>query len=121
MDLTSSINTDHVDIEKVTYFVLNVIDNRPKREKSPGDTVCQKREKKRFVPTKSLQPDQKSFIMKIVRANLVSHTWVNCLNCTYQSLDPLSNGWIFADNALQPVWYEWASLPSEEQIQSYVP
>ena len=40
MDLTSSINTDHVDIEKVTYFVLNVIDNRPKREKSPGNTVC---------------------------------------------------------------------------------
>ena len=44
--------------------------------------------------------------MKIVRANLVSHTWVNCLDCTYQSLDPLSNGWIFADNALQPVWYD---------------
>ena len=34
----SSMNTDHVDIEKVTYFVLQVIYNRPKREKAPGDS-----------------------------------------------------------------------------------
>ena len=33
----SSINTGHVDIVKVTYFVLHVIYNRPKLEKSPGD------------------------------------------------------------------------------------
>ena len=32
----SSMNTDHVDIEKVTYFVLHIIYNLPKREKSPG-------------------------------------------------------------------------------------
>ena len=32
-----SMNTDHFDIEKVTYFVLHVIYSRPKREKSPGD------------------------------------------------------------------------------------
>ena len=38
MDLKSSMNTDHVDIEKETYFVLHVIYNRPEREKSPGDT-----------------------------------------------------------------------------------
>ena len=38
MDLMSSMNTDHVDIEKVTYFVLHAIYNRPKREKSPGDS-----------------------------------------------------------------------------------
>ena len=37
MDLMSSMNTDHVDIEKVTYFVLHVIYNRPKRATSPGD------------------------------------------------------------------------------------
>ena len=33
----SSINSDDVDIEKITYFVLHVNHNRPKREKSPGD------------------------------------------------------------------------------------
>ena len=53
--------------------------------------------------------------MKILRAHLVSHSWVNC-----QSLDPLSNGWIFVDGALQPRWYEGASLLSEEQIQNYL-
>ena len=58
--------------------------------------------------------------MKILRAHLVSHSWVNCLDCNYQSLDPLSNGWIFVDGALQPLWYEGASLPSEEQIQNYL-
>ena len=34
----SSMNIDDVDIEKVTYFVLHVICNRPKQEKSPGDS-----------------------------------------------------------------------------------
>ena len=56
--------------------------------------------------------------MKTLRAHLVSHTWVNCLDCNYQSLDPLSNSWIFFDGALQPLWYEGASLPNEEQIQN---
>ena len=58
--------------------------------------------------------------MKILGADLVSHCWINCLDCNYQSLDPLSNGWIFVDGALQPLWYEGASLPSEEQIQNYL-
>ena len=58
--------------------------------------------------------------MKILRAHLVSQSWVNYLDCNYHSLDPLSNGWIFVDGALQPVWYEGASLPSEEQIQNYL-
>ena len=38
INLMSSMNTDDVDIGKVTYFVLHVIYNRPKREKSPGDS-----------------------------------------------------------------------------------
>ena len=36
MDLMSSMKRNHVDVEKVTYFVLHVIYNCPKREKSPG-------------------------------------------------------------------------------------
>ena len=51
---------------------------------------------------------------------IVSHSWVNCLDCNYQSLDLLSNGWIFVDVALQPLCYEGASLPSQEQIQNYL-
>ena len=56
--------------------------------------------------------------MKILRAHLVSHSLVNCLDYSYQSLDPLSNGWIFVDGALQPLWYEGASLNGEEQVQN---
>ena len=74
--------------------------------------------KKKFSPTKSQPPDQKSLTMKILRAHLVSHSWVKYLDCNYQSLDPLSNGWIFANGSRQPLWYEGASLPSEEQIQN---
>ena len=33
----SFMNTDHVGIENVTYFVLHVIYNRPKREQPPRD------------------------------------------------------------------------------------
>ena len=56
--------------------------------------------------------------MKILQAHLVSHSWVNCLDCNYQSLDPLRNSWIFVVGALQPLWYERMSLPSKEQIQN---
>ena len=38
MNLMSSINTDHVDNVKVTYFALHVIYNCPKRKKSSGDS-----------------------------------------------------------------------------------
>ena len=60
---------------------------------------------------------QKSLTMKIMRAHLVSHS---CVDCKYQSLDPLSNGWIFVDGGYQSLWYEGASLPSEGQIQNYL-
>ena len=54
INLMSSMNTDDVDIEKVTYFVLHVIYNRSKREKSPGDSryamlYVRKGEKKVFT------------------------------------------------------------------------
>ena len=114
------------ELEKVPYFVLHVICvNRPKREKSSGDSRCAmlyigKSEEKKFTPTKLLPSDQKSLTMKILRADLVSHSWINCLDCNYQSFDPLSNGWIFVDGALQSLWYKGASLPNELQIQNYL-
>ena len=58
--------------------------------------------------------------MKILRAYLVIHSWVNCRDSNYQSLDPLSNDRVFVAGALQPLWYERASQPSEEQIQNYL-
>ena len=106
-----SMNTDHVDMEKVMYFVLHVFtivrNEKNHLEKWLCDAVCWKRrKKKKFAPTKSLPPDQKSLTMKILRAHLVSHSWVNCLDCHCQSFDPLSNGWVFVDDALQLLWCE---------------
>ena len=117
-----SMNIDDVDIEKVTYFVLHVIYNR-RNEKNHLEIVAMRccmfgKAEKNFAPTKSLPSDQKFLTMKILRAHLVSHSWVNCLVCNYQSLDPLSKGWIFVDGALQPLWYEGVLLPSEEQIKN---
>ena len=84
-----SMKTDHADIEKVMYFVLHVIlivrNEKNHLEKSLCDAVCWKKQKKKFTPTKSLPPDQKSLTMKILRAHSVSHSWVNCLDCNYQS------------------------------------
>ena len=57
--------------------------------------------------------------MKILRAHLVSHSWVNCLDCNYQSFDPLSNGWILSI-CLQLLWYEGPLILSEWQIQNYL-
>ena len=119
MDLMPSMN----DIEKLTYFVLHVIYNLPKQENHleiVSMRCCMlEKAKKKFEPTKPLPPDQKSLTMKILRAHLVGHSWVNCLDYSYQSLDILSNGWVFVDGALQPLWYEGTSLPSKEQIQNY--
>ena len=71
MDLISSINTDHVDIEKLRYFVLHVICKRPRREKSPGNSCYAmlyvgKGGGKKLAATKSLLPDQKSLTTKIL-------------------------------------------------------
>ena len=123
--LLLSMNTDHADFEKVTDFILHIIYNRPEWEKSPGDCryamlYVGKGEKRKFSATKLLPPDQKSLNMKILRANLICHGWVNCLNCNYQSLDPLCYGWIYKDEMLKPLWYEGNPLPNEHEIQSYL-
>ena len=66
MDLMSSMNTDHVDIVKVTYFVLHVINNRRNHhlESRVSMLYVGKGKIKKFAPTKSLPPDHKSLTMK---------------------------------------------------------
>ena len=76
-------NTDHVDIVKVTYFVLHVINNRRNHhlESRFAMLYVAKGERKKFAPTKSLPPDHKSLTMKTLWAYLVSLSWGNCLDC----------------------------------------
>ena len=54
--------------------------------------------------------------MKILRANLVSRGLVNCLNLTYEGLDPLKYRWEFENDILRPVWFDGAPLPSKKEL-----
>ena len=118
-DLLQSLTTENANISDVTDFVLDVIYNRPRRERTPGDsryTMVFVGKQKRFASTKALPPDQNSLTLKILRANFVSHGWANCLNGNYEQLDPLRYGWKYEDDLLQPVWYQGPSLPSQNDI-----
>ena len=121
-DLLVSLNSQQANINDVTDFILHVIYNRPKREKTPGDRryamlFVGKGKKKKFASTKSLPPDQKSLDMKIMRADLISHSWANCLDPHYEQFDPCSYGWKFEDELLQPLWYHGYSLPTVTEIE----
>ena len=113
-------NTYHPDIEKVTYFVLHVSYNRPKQEKSPADSryamLYVGKGGKRICTNKITATRSKVLNYKYIS----SHNWVNCLECNNQSLDSQTNGCIFFNGALQPLWYQGALLPSEEQTKNYL-
>ena len=72
--------------------------------------------KRKFASTKSLPPDQKSLEMKILRANLISHSWINCTNGQYEQLDPCSYGYKVENGICVPLWFAGDALPSEEDI-----
>ena len=55
--------------------------------------------------------------MKIMLANFVSHSWVNCLNSQYETLDPCEYGWKFENGDLVPLWFLGDPLPNEEEIE----
>jgi hypothetical protein len=118
--LLSSLVSEHADVDKVTDFVLHVIYNRPKKEKTPGDSryamlFSGKGKKRKFTPLKRLPPDRKSLKCAIQRVNLVVHGMVNCLNQAYDQLDVLQYGWKVEVGTLVPIWYEGNSLPSNEE------
>ena len=124
-NLLSSPSTDQANIPDVMDFIIHVIYNRPNRDKSPGDSgyamlFVGKGTKRKFASTKSLIPDAKSLKMKILRSNLVSHGWVNCLNPTYEGLDPLKYGWKIENDILRPLWFDGAPLPSKKELNENV-
>ena len=80
INLLSSLATLRVDVAQIVdFFFLNIVYNRPKREKTPGESrytrlFVKKGKKKVFVQTKQLPPDERSLRMKILRdrANYIS-------------------------------------------------
>ncbi len=85
--LLSSLSSAESHVDEVTDFVLHIIYNRPKKEKTPGDSryamiFAGKGTKRAFTPLKRLPPDQNTLACAIRRVNLVVHGMVNCLDGT---------------------------------------
>ena len=121
INLLSSLATLRVGVAQIIAFVLHIVCNRPKREKTPGESryamlFVKKGKKKVFVQTKQLSPDERSLRMKILRANYISYGWENCLNQHFEIPNPLEYGWKICDRKLEPNLFEGPALPSFEEI-----
>lgn len=121
LSLLSSLETTEADINEVIDFVLHVIYNRPKKEKTPGDSryamlFSGKGSKRSFTPLKRLPPDRLSLKYAIRRANLVTNGMVNCLNSTYHQLEVLSYGWELENGIPVPIWYDGNALPHNDEL-----
>ena len=120
-DLLRSLQTENAIVSKVIDFVIHIIYNRPNCERTPGHSryallFIKRGNKKVFASSKTLIPDVDSLTMKIKRANLVVHSWINCLNLDYEGLDPLLYGWYFDNDALSSIWYNGPALPTMNEI-----
>ena len=109
--LLKSMNTSVANVDEVSEFVLRVIYNRPKTEKTLGDArynmlfVKGKGKKKRkYASTKALPPDATSLSLKIQRSNYVTMAYVNCLNSNYVPPPATNYAWEDLDGVLAPIW-----------------
>ena len=119
--LLSSMKSENVDIPAVIKFILQIIYNRSKTEKKPGEThyrmlILKKGNKKKFSFNKSIPPDQSSLKMKILLCTFVSHTMVSSLNRHYLPLNPATYGWQKEGGFRVPVLFEGNALSSAEEL-----
>lgn len=125
MNLLQSLGTVNANIHDVMDFILHIIYNRPKNEKTPGESRYKmlfvgKGKSKKFRATKLLPPDQCSLDMKIMRTNFVSYNMASSLTPIYTSLDAKNYGWEVKDEILQPIWFLCPPLPSDEEISNHL-
>ena len=120
--LLNSLATENVNVSDVTKFILNIIYNRPLKERTPGEsrykmllTRRKTGKEKKYPSSKALPPDQKSLTMKILRASFVSHCMVNCLDREYIPPNPSEYGWKLVDSTWEPVWFEGNALPDANE------
>ena len=108
-----------------TDFILYTVYNRPKKEKTPGESrfaMLYDRQGKniKFVSTKILPSDAKSLKMKIKRPNVIFYAMFHCLDSNYIPLDPVKYGWKIENQKLVPVWFEVNRLPSDEEYNEHL-
>ena len=121
INLLSCLATTRVDVAQIIDFVLHIVYNRPKREKTPGESryamlFVKKRKKKVFVQTKQLPPDERSLRMEILRTNYISYGWENCLNQHFEIPNLLEYGRQICDGKLEQNWFKGQAFPSSEEI-----
>ena len=121
INLLSSLATATVDVAQIIDFVLHIVSNGPKREKTPGESryvmlFVKKRKKKVFVQTKQLPPDERSLLMEILRTNYSSYGSENCLNQHFEIPNMLEYGWQICDGKLEANWFKGPALPSFGEI-----
>ena len=122
-NLLKSLAAQDVNTSEVTAFILQIVYNRTKKEKTPGESrynmlLTRKAKSKTYPSSKCIPPDQKSLNMKILRANYVTHCMVHCLVNDYIPLDPSEYGWKSENGSWSPVWYEGNALPDVREIAS---
>jgi len=121
MKLLSTLEQPEAKSDEVIDFILHILYNRPKREKTPGDSryammMSGKGKKRKFTPSQRLPPDRKSMQSHIQRANFVVNCMVHCLDGAYRQPNPLNYGWTLDDGVLQPLWYTGSALPNDDDI-----
>ena len=90
----------HANQTTITDFILHTIYNRPRNEKTPGESRYvllfrkgERRTAKKIITSKRIPPDSSSLKCLIQRADFVTNGWLNCLDGHYTPPDPLLYGW----------------------------
>ena len=104
--LLHTLAQSHARCEEIIDFILHIIYNRPRREKTPGDSryammMSSKGKKRKFTPSQRLPSDSKSIQWNIQWANFVVNCMVNCLDGAYKQPNPLNYGWQLNDGILE--------------------
>ena len=119
--LLYSLSSKKAFIARVIDFILHAVYNKPKEEKSPGESRCvtlfvTKGRKKKLFQTKLLPPNEQSLHMKILRANFVSCGGANCVNQHFEILNLVDYGWEVSVGKLETNSFEESALSSIENI-----
>ena len=114
--LLKSLNYSNANIGEIIEFVLRIIYNRLKSEKTLGDArynmlFIKSKDKKKFASTKCLPPNKISLALKIKRDNYIIIPYTSCLNLIF--VPPLATdyGWGDDNGYLSPIWTDGPPIP----------
>ena len=124
--LLKSLNHPNANIGEVIEFVLRIIYNCPKSEKTLGDArhnmlFIKSKDKKKFASTKCLPPHEISLALKIKRDNYITISYTSCLNPIFVPPPATDYGWEDENGHLSPIWTEGPPIPLLREHTQDVP